>query len=959
MAIDLTRREFFKGGSALTLSLSLERLCSRNSKAYAQQASIQYPYRNWEDLYRKKWRWDKVVKGTHYVNCWYQSSCNWNVYVKDGIVWREEQVANYPQTNSEVPDFNPRGCQKGACHSHRMYEPGRIKYPLKRVGSRGEGRWKRISWDEALTEIADKMVEVITKEGPDTILWDPGTFSPFWGAAQGVASVRLAISLDTPILEIDLDIGDDHQGAAVTMGKGIAINSGDEWFYSDIFLIWGGNPFYTHIPNSHFIAEARYNGTRIITISPEYSPSSIHSDLWIPINIGTDAAFGLSMAQVIVSEKLYNEGFIKEQTDLSLLVREDNRKFLRQKDIKEGGAEDVFYTFDLTSKTIKEISKTSLNLDGVNPALEGEYEAETLQGKIKVRPVFEFLKERLNDYTPEKASQITGVHPDVIRNLARDIAKARAVTNITQSNFSKFYHGFEMERAQILVSALCGHFGKKGSGYNAFAFIIIDPSTVEVASYPSLPLVEAEKEFKKQIAPRVKELEEKGYTEEMIAYEFDREYHVKKFIVSSILDFYFHGGTKDLMKDIRKWDPYLKRNLDEYIEESLKKGWQYVEPAPGKPPRIFFAYGGNVLRRIRGYHKLIEHLLPKLDLLIAVDWRMSTTGLYADYILPIPSYYEKHDLRGWIGGVAPFLHALTKAVEPVGESKPDWWVFCTLAKKIQERAKQKGISTFKDREGKERRLDNLYEHVTYGRNYTEVDDEKFVGDYVKIMRNIGKKVSWNDLEREGITKFTDIGRHAYTIGSATDMKPNETTTTYTWHTDKKIPWPTLTRRMQFYIDHELYLELGEELPVHKDVPKAGGDYPLKMTGGHARWSIHSVWRDHSYMLRLQRGVPVMYMNTEDAKSRGIKDGEEVRVKNDINSFHIQIKLSPTVRPGQVIVYHAWEPFQFKEGKSHQTLIPSPINPIELAGDYFHLRPITLFLSPGQNDRGTRVEIEKI
>ncbi|GIW40841.1 MAG: hypothetical protein KatS3mg076_1418 [Candidatus Binatia bacterium] len=144
--------------------------------------------------------------------------------------------------------------------------------------------------------------------------------------------------------------------------------------------------------------------------------------------------------------------------------------------------------------------------------------------------------------------------------------------------------------------------------------------------------------------------------------------------------------------------------------------------------------------------------------------------------------------------------------------------------------------------------------------------------------------------------------------------------------------------------------------MHKDPPKAGGDYPLVLTGGHTRWSIHAAWRDDRLMLRLQRGMPVAYMNPEDARRRRIRDGDLVRVWNDIDGFVIQAKLSPSVRPGQLIVYHAWENYQFPEGKGFQNLIPSPLNPVELAGGEGHIRPIQICLQPSQNDRDTRVEV---
>ena len=165
--------------------------------------------------------------------------------------------------------------------------------------------------------------------------------------------------------------------------------------------------------------------------------------------------------------------------------------------------------------------------------------------------------------------------------------------------------------------------------------------------------------------------------------------------------------------------------------------------------------------------------------------------------------------------------------------------------------------------------------------------------------------------------------------------------------------------MQFYIDQELYLEFDEQLPTHKDSPKVGGNYPLQITGGHARWSIHSAWRDSRLMLRQQRGEPLIHMNTDDAKQRGIKDGDQVRVFNDLDEFQIMAKVSPSIKPNQTIIYHAWENFQFKNGRGFQNLMPAPLNPVELAGGQFHLRPTNIMAAPSHFDRDTRVEVEPV
>ena len=199
----MTRRNFLRGvGTAAALTLSLRGLTFRAPAAKAAARSSETVsdltrYANWEDVFRQRWTWDRIAKGTHFVNCFYQRGCCWNVYVKEGVVFREEQAGNYPQTNEAVPDFNPRGCQKGACYSDRMYDSARLRYPLKRVGQRGGGSLKRASWEEALRDIADQSIDVLSTDGPAGIIWDPGGANQHGCDAIGL--YRTSFVLDTPV----------------------------------------------------------------------------------------------------------------------------------------------------------------------------------------------------------------------------------------------------------------------------------------------------------------------------------------------------------------------------------------------------------------------------------------------------------------------------------------------------------------------------------------------------------------------------------------------------------------------------------------------------------------------------------------------------------------------------------------------------------------------------------------
>jgi DMSO reductase family type II enzyme molybdopterin subunit len=789
------------------------------------------------------------------------------------------------------------------------------------------------------------------KDGPGSIYWDIGSSSSNGCHAIGV--IRSGYLLDTPILENTTEMGDHAPGVPVTTGKLIATSSMDDLCNSDLILIWGGNPNFTHIPNAHFIYEARYRGAYIVTVAPDFSPSTIHADEWMNVNIGTDAALALSMAKVVIDEQLYKPDFLVEQTDMPFLVRLDNEEFLRETDMTPGGADDVFYMFDTASNKVVEAPRSSLALESLKPALEGEFDVETSAGTVKVTTVFERTRAQLKDYAPEQTESITGVAARNVRDLATRIAKARACSNIAQTNLGKFYHGMNSERSILLLFALTGHIGRSGAGYNSVPILSIsgaEPFAMASGKYApkiGIGLMTA------KLAPEIIKMKLDGYSMEMIVTHFAREDFKRGNVIASALLYYQHGGLKELYGSARQWDPHLKRDFDEYLQEAVEKGWQFI---PKTAPRIWFAVGGNTFRRARGYHKLIEHMLPKLDLAVTVDFRMSNTARYSDYVLPAAGYYERDDIA-WGHGTAPYSHATTEAVKPVGNSKTDWSFHCLLVKKIQERAIARGITNFTDRHGEQRRLDEVYDDFTFQGRYTEDNPQDLLRDMLEMTENLDG-ITWDELKAAGHKRFSGVGTSPVHISNASDIEPGKPLVANSWHVQKKIPWPTLTRRMQFYIDHPFHKELGEILPVYKPEPLIGGDYPLQMTGGHNRWSIHAAQRDQKPLLRLQRGEPVMYVNTDDATERGVIDGDTIRVFNDLGDFEVHAMASPSLKPGQVVIYHAWEPFQFKNGKAPQMLTPSPLNPIQLTGGYFHLQPMVLMQSPGCTDRGTRVNFEK-
>ena len=178
------------------------------------------------------------------------------------------------------------------------------------------------------------------------------------------------------------------------------------------------------------------------------------------------------------------------------------------------------------------------------------------------------------------------------------------------------------------------------------------------------------------------------------------------------------------------------------------------------------------------------------------------------------------------------------------------------------------------------------------------------------------------------------------------------------HTQKRMPYPTLTRRAQFYIDHPWFLELGEQLPTYKQPLEESAKYPFFWNTPHGRWSIHSTWRDARYQLRLQRGIPIAYIHPDDAKEKGIADNDWVRIFNDQGSMVCKVQILPGEKRRRLTMYHGWERYLgFLEG-GWQSPSYIKIKPTQLVGKYGHVNFRLNYWGPTGNNRDLRVDIAK-
>ena len=318
--------------------------------------------RDWERAYRNRWAHDKVVRSTHGVNC--TGSCSWKIYVKNGLVTWETQQTNYPRTRPDLPDHEPRGCPRGASYSWYLYSSARLKFPMIRSHllrlwraakaqhsdpvaawdsivsdeeksrqyktKRGLGGMVRADWDEVNEIIAAANVHTAKEFGPDRIIG----FSPIpaMSMVSYAAGARYLSLIGGACLSFYDWYCDLPPSSPQTWGEQTDVPESADWYNSSYIIAWGSNVPQTRTPDAHFFTEARYNGTKTVAITPDYSEVAKLTDEWVPARQGTDSALAMAMGHVILTEyhktgkSDYFNNYVRQYTDMPFLV------MLEQKD---------------------------------------------------------------------------------------------------------------------------------------------------------------------------------------------------------------------------------------------------------------------------------------------------------------------------------------------------------------------------------------------------------------------------------------------------------------------------------------------------------------------------------------------------------------------------------------------------------------------------------------------------
>ncbi|MFC2060628.1 molybdopterin-dependent oxidoreductase [Chloroflexota bacterium] len=500
-------------------------------------------------------------------NCvWCKGECGVLVHVKDGRLIGVEPDPDYPR--KVWPPT--KGCVRRKAAVEYFYHPDRLNFPLKRVGEKGEGKWQRISWEQALDEIADKLKEIINKNGAEAICMSSGTgprsYAPLVQRFFRVLGTPNTCSQGQICFRPRIIAG------CVAVGYHPEMHGLGSKTKCMVFL--GVEPLIARPPMAHNFWAAKRNGAKLIVIDPRRTRSAEMADIWIQHRPGTDCAVLMGMINVIIKEDLYDKDFVDKWC----------------------------YGFDK-------------------------------------------LRERAEEYTPEKVEAISQVPAETIREAARVYAKNRPGCFVEGMGVEHLPNNAEALHARWILAGLTGNVDIEGGEQLAGQHPkILSPG---------------------DISPKVALSQE----------QLDKQIGADRFKLFS------WRGAKILADNSEKaWGKrimWVNLSQGSLVYRAMITGEPY-------PVRAMITTASNPMIT-QANTKLVYKALKSLDLYVVMDFFMTPSAALADYVLPAACWLEVpylYDKSGTHPGYWFSEAALPSVMPGEYEHKDDYDVFRELAVRL-------------------------------------------------------------------------------------------------------------------------------------------------------------------------------------------------------------------------------------------------------------------------------------
>lgn len=777
-AVSPTRRQFLKSASATAATTLVVGSLPRRAGAFAYE-----PYPTDDEL-------ETVVTSCAH-NC---GSRHMLVAHKKGDVIVRLSTDNgtyqgdaYGTDTEEKPQL--RACLRGRSYRSRLYSPERLLYPMKRVGARGEGKFKRISWDQALTEIAQRMTYLKTTYGP-TALLDQSYAGASYGVLHKSDQIEglLARFLGMFGCRTNSWSVPSYQGTTfssrITYGTIEDGNEDDTFAHSKLIVMWGWNPAYTfHGGNTfYYMRMAKQRGCKFVLIDPQYTDSAAAYDAWwIPIRPNTDAAMMAGMAYHIWDQGWHDQDFI-----------------------------DRF-------------------VQGMDPGTMPDW----AKGQESFRDYIFGVSDGVPK-TPEWAAEICGVSAEDIRKLSEMYATTKPAALKASWAPGRNAYGEQYNRMAAALQAMTGNIGVLGGCAEGVG---------------------------------------KAWHAEGVAYPYDQNANL-----------WWASIKSDRWAHVVLNYPNVTRQ-----EAGL---WPRQDQLDGVIPNIrgIFWQGSDWFNQLTNINKEIA-AIRRLDsygegesLLVCMDSTITPTGIWADYLLPIATHFERHDVAlPWYKGHY-YIHRPV-VIQPLGESKTDLQVFTELAWRL---GFGPGYNPKATRD--------------YFNDPTAVDEAYLQDWWHKVQDHQGAEIDWETFKQRGVYKFILPEPHV----------------AFRAQVEQGVPFQTASGKIEIFsgqlaqITDWTRTQYGYPIPAipkwiepweSLNSPKTA-THPFHLISPHPRWRTHSIFNNIPWLR--ETFSQEVTMNASDAKRLGISMGDTVEVFNDRGSCIVPVYVTERCMPGVAVLHEgAW------------------------------------------------------
>jgi anaerobic selenocysteine-containing dehydrogenase len=548
------------------------------------------------------------------------SRCGARATVTDGVF-----VALQPDPS------HPTGqalCVKGKAAPELVYHTERLLHPLVRTNPKGaaDPGWRRVSWDDALGTVADRLGALARDHGPESVVF--GNASPSTSATSDVVDwvIRLRRAYGSPnhCMYLELCAWGRLMAPLFTFGAAVPGAYLPDLEHAGCILYWGYNPSVARLAHATGTVAALARGARLVVVDPRRVGLATRADHWLRVRPGTDAALALALCHVMIDNGWFDGDFVRRWTNAPLLVRPDTGRLVRADALRPAGDPGHYVAWDEVSgrPVAYDPARGRHAVDEGRLALFGTHDLTTPTGTLTCRPVFDLVRESCRQMAPDLAAEITGVPVEQIESAARTLWSARPVAFYTWSGLEQHSNATQIARAINQLYALTGSLDARGGN-------VLFPGV------PTRPVAGADLITAEQ---RAKSL--------------------------GLADRPLGGGRfelvtgDDLFTAALEGHPYRVRGL---VNFGANLALAHADPARGLAA------------------------LAALDFFVHADLFMNPTAEQADIVLPVASAFEAEGLK--VGfEISPAAQSLVQLRTPVaaarGEARSDLQIIFDLADRL-------------------------------------------------------------------------------------------------------------------------------------------------------------------------------------------------------------------------------------------------------------------------------------